>query len=134
VQPSERSLRLFFAGLALIHFAIGVWMAASPHSFFKTVGAFDLYSRHYERDAATFYLAFAVGSAVAVTRPRWRIPVLTITTVQYALHTINHGVDVGRAHNSWAGLFDVISLGLGSIQFAALLWLLVGRERAEARR
>ena len=59
---------------------------------------------------------------------------LAITTIQYALHTINHGIDVDRAHNSWAGLFDVVSLALGSIQFAALLWLLVGRERAEARR
>jgi len=126
-QPTERLLRLFFLGLTVIHLGIGIWMFASPHSFFLTVGAFDSYNRHYERDTATFYLAFALGSWIAASRPGWRLPVLALITVQYALHTINHAIDVNNANNAWAGPFDVISLALATVQFAALLWVYANR-------
>jgi hypothetical protein len=127
IQPSERLLRACFLGLAAIHFGIGVWMFAAPHSFFLTVGAFDSYNRHYERDTATFYFAFALGSWMAALRPAWRLPILAITTLQYALHTVNHGIDVNNANNAWAGVFDLVSLGLPTLQFAALLWILANR-------
>jgi hypothetical protein len=130
--PSERALRLVFVSLAVVHLALGLWMFASPHSFFTTIGAFESYNRHYERDTATFYFAFALGAWIAATRPAWRVPVLAMTTLQYAAHTLNHAVDVGRANNSWAGIFDVVSLGLATIQFAVLLWLLVRRNSRTA--
>lgn len=133
-QPSERLLRVFFFSLALIHLGLGIWMFAAPHSFFLTIGAFDSYNPHYERDTATFYLAFAVGSWIAAWRPGWRIPVLAMTTVQYAIHTVNHGIDVNAANNSWAGPVDVISLGVATVQFAALLWLLVNPVASGGRR
>jgi hypothetical protein len=126
-MPSERLLRLFFIGLAVTHLGLGIWMIASPHSFFLTIGAFDAYNRHYERDTATFYLAFGLGSWIAASRPAWRLPVLAMTTMQYALHTLNHAVDVNSANNAWAGPFDVISLGLATVQFAVLLWLYANR-------
>jgi hypothetical protein len=129
-HPSERLLHGFFLGLAAIHLGLGVWMFAAPHSFFLTIGAFDSYNPHYERDTATFYIAFALGSWVASTRPAWRLPILAITTLQYALHTINHGIDVNHANNAWAGPFDLISLGLATVQFAALLWIVVDRAPA----
>jgi hypothetical protein len=132
-QPGERLLRVFFLALAAIHLGLGVWMFAAPHSFFLTVGAFDSYNRHYVRDTATFYLAFALGSWIAAYRPGWRLPVLAITTLQYAVHTANHAIDVNGANNAWAGPFDLISLAAATIQFAALLWLLARRTPAGAR-
>ena len=131
VQPSERILRFFFASVALVHVGLGIWLFVSPHSFFRTIGAFDTYNRHYERDVATFYLALGVGGCIAATRPAWRVPVLTVLTIQYALHSINHLIDVDRANNSWAGPVDVATLGLATVQFAVLLWLLVQRNRAK---
>jgi hypothetical protein len=130
-QPSERLLRGFFLSLAAIHLGLGIWMVAAPHSFFLTIGAFDSYNRHYERDTATFYFAFALGSWIAASRPAWRLPILAITTLQYALHTVNHAIDFDRAHNAWAGPFDVISLGAATLQFAALLWIYVNRAPSE---
>jgi hypothetical protein len=127
---SERTLRIVFLGLAVLNLGLGVWLFFFPHSFYTSIGAFDAYNRHYERDVATFYLGFAVGAWGAATRPSWRVPVLAMTTIQYLAHTINHGIDVDSAHNSWAGPFDLISLGLGTIQFAGLLWLLL-RGRGE---
>jgi DMSO/TMAO reductase YedYZ heme-binding membrane subunit len=130
---TERTLRLAFLSLALVHFALGVWMFFFPRSFYATIGAFDAYNRHYERDTATFYFGFALGSWFAATRPAWRVPVLAMTTAQYAIHTINHGIDVDNANNSWAGPFDLISLALATVQFAGLLLLLL-RPRAERTR
>ncbi|MHB8658463.1 MAG: hypothetical protein ACYC91_11005 [Solirubrobacteraceae bacterium] len=46
------------------------------------------------------------------------MPVLATTTIQYLTHTINHGIDVNRVNNSWAGPFDLATLGLGTLQFA----------------
>jgi hypothetical protein len=132
-KPSERVVRGFFLALAAVHLGIGAWMFAAPHSFFVTIGAFDSYSRHYERDTATFYLAFAFGAWTAAFRPGWRLPILGITALQYALHTINHAIDVDHANNSWAGLFDLISLGLATVQFIALLWIVAHRAPSGAR-
>ena len=129
--PSERALQIAFAALALVHLALGAWMVVSPHSFFLTLGAFQRYNPHYERDAATFELAFAFGAWIAVRRPGWRIPVLAVITVQYALHSLNHAFDVNRANNAWAGPVDVASLGLATLQFAALLWLLTRADRPQ---
>ncbi len=130
---SEPRLRLAFGALAALQLAIGVWMIVSPRSFFDTIGAFQAYNPHYERDTATFYLAFAFGAAVAVSRPAWRIPVLAMITLQYLAHSLNHAFDINRANNSWAGPVDVVSLALATVQFAVLLWLLTrGRGRARA--
>lgn len=128
---SERALRILFLSLAVLHLAIGVWMFFFPRSFFETIGAFGAYNDHYERDTATFYFAFALGSWLAVSRRSWRIPVLAMTTLQYVIHTINHGIDVNDANNSWAGPFDLVTLGLGALQFAAVLALLHRGRRRE---
>lgn len=126
----ERTVRLVFVVIAVAHLALAVWLFFFPHSFYTTIGAFSAYNPHYERDTATFYFAFAVGAAVAVQRSSWRVPVLAMTTIQYLIHTINHGIDVNNANNSWAGLVDLVSLGLATMQFAVLLGLLLRRRVA----
>ena len=129
---SERSLRIVFLGLAAVNLGLAIWLFFLPHSFYTTIGAFDSYNRHYERDVATFYVGFALGAWGAARYPSWRVPVLAMTTIQYLTHTINHGIDINDANNSWAGPFDLATLGLGTLQFAGLLWLLRRRKSAEA--
>lgn len=124
---NESRIRAAFAALAAVEIALAIWMIVSPHSFYTSIGAFEAYNPHYERDAATFQLAFGFGAAVAVVRPAWRIPVLAVITFQFAAHAINHIGDIGRANNSWAGPFDAITLALTAVQFGVLLWLLTQR-------
>lgn len=126
---SERAIRIVFAGLAAANLVLAVWLFFFPHAFFTTAGAFGPYNRHYERDVATFYIAFALGSWAAVRLSSWRLPVLAMTTLQYVTHAINHGIDVNSANNSWAGPFDLASLALAAVQLAVLLWLLLRSER-----
>jgi hypothetical protein len=109
------------AAFALYHLALALFMAAFPRSFYSNVGPFGIRNDHYIRDAATFSAAIGAGLVVALRRPAWRVPMLAITTLQFALHSVNHLVDIGRAHPEWNGYFDFFSLAAATL---VLAWLL----------
>lgn len=127
--PGARSLvEPGLAILALYWLVIGVWMAASPHTFFDAIGPFGRANAHYVRDNATFEIALGVALLVALRRPTWRVPLLAVVLVQDVLHVINHLVDVWKAHPRWVGVFDAVALAaLGA--FTA--WLLLSALRTE---
>ena len=120
--------------LAAYDLALAVFMAASPRSFFTTVGPFGARNDHYIRDTATFSAAIGVGLLIALRRPSWRVPMLAISTVQFALHSINHLVDIERAHPAWNGYFDFFSLAVATILLGWVLRLALARPDAGARR
>jgi hypothetical protein len=105
---------------AAVQLALGLFMAVSPHGFYKAVGPFGAYNGHYVRDVSSFYCALGVGLLLAVRRPSWRVPVLAIASIQYALHALNHLLDIGKAHPAWNGYFDFFSLTAAA---ALLVWL-----------
>jgi hypothetical protein len=106
---------------AVLHIGLGLFMAVSPHGFYTDVGPFETFNQHYIRDVATFYGALGFGLAVSLRRPAWRVPMLAITAVQYALHSVNHLIDIGKAHPAWLGYFDFFSLAAATL---LLVWLL----------
>ena len=107
--------------LAVYDLGLAVFMAVSPHSFFTNVGPFGARNDHYIRDTATFSAAIGVGLLIALRRPSWRVPMLAISAVQFALHSINHLLDIEEAHPAWNGYFDFFSLAAATI---LLVWLL----------
>lgn len=109
------------AAFGAYHLALALFMAVAPRAFFTNVGPFGTVNTHYIRDTATFNAAIGVALLVAVRRPSWRVPVLALTTLQFALHSINHLVDIGRAHPAWTGYFDFFSLAAATL---VLAWLL----------
>ncbi|MGD0452408.1 MAG: hypothetical protein ABSB69_02315 [Solirubrobacteraceae bacterium] len=125
-QGSERrglppgTLEVGICAFAVLHVGLGLFMAISPHGFYTAVGPFEAFNQHYIRDVATFYGALGLGLAVALRRPSWRVPVLAITTAQYALHSVNHLIDIGKAHPAWLGYFDFFSLAAATLLLA---WL-----------
>jgi hypothetical protein len=72
-------------------------------------------------DLAAFYLALGAVALVAVRRERWRVPVLTLALIQYALHSLNHLIDIGDSDPSWLGPANFVSLVLTT---ALLGWML----------
>jgi hypothetical protein len=96
-------------------------MVVGAHSFYKQIGPFGPYNPHFIRDVATYNAALGVGFVVAVGHPSWRVPVLAITAVQFALHAINHLFDIGAAHPEGTGYFDFFSLLATTL---LLLWML----------
>ena len=119
--PAPRLLDLGLAVFAVLYLAEALFMVVSPHAFYSSIGGFDAYNPHYLRDVATFSAALGAGLAVSLVRPSWRVPVLAVTTLQYALHSINHLFDIDIAHPHWSGYFDFFSLAVGTL---ALVWLL----------
>jgi hypothetical protein len=116
--------RLLTAGIAafgVVEMALAIWMVAAPRSFFTSIGPFSGYNPHYIRDAATFEGALGFGLLVAVREQSWRVPALAITLVQFALHSVNHLVDISNSHPAWPGYFDFFSLAGATVQLAVLL-------------
>jgi hypothetical protein len=129
-HPADASAEALKVGLALFavyHLGLASFMAIAPHAFYKDIGPFEALNRHYIRDTATFTAALGFGFVVALRRPSWRVPALGVTTVQFALHSLNHLIDAHKAHPEWTGWFDFASLMASTLLLA---WML----RAASRR
>lgn len=112
---------------AVVQLGLALLMAASPHDFYTAVGPFGAYNSHYIRDLSTFYAATGIGLLVAIRHTSWRVPMLALMTFQYGLHSVNHLIDIGRAHPAWNGYFDFVSLAAAAL-LLAWLWRRAARE------
>lgn len=119
--PGPSVLEVGLGAFAVLQLVTGIFMALAPHAFFKYIGPFGAINVHYLRDLATFYVADGVALAIAVRSRSWRVPVLALTTIQFVLHSINHLVDINKAHPLWTGYFDFFSIAAASV---LLIWLL----------
>ena len=115
--------------LGAIEILLGLWMVLAPRSFFDSIGGFGAYNPHYMRDVATFELAIGIVAVLAVRRPSWWPATLAVAAIQFALHAVNHLVDVGQADDLAAGIFDAASLTAVAL---LLGWTLLGLERSPA--
>jgi hypothetical protein len=117
------------AVFAVLELALAVFMAASPHAFYTAIGPFGTFNAHYLRDVASFEGAIGIALVVSLRRPSWRAPVLALTTIQYALHSLNHLLDIGHSHPAWTGYFDFFSLAAATVVLA-WLWRAASLEAA----
>jgi hypothetical protein len=120
-DPAPSVVAVGLVAFAAIQLGLALLMAISPHTFYTAVGPFGTFNGHYIRDVASFYGAIGIGLLLAVRRASWRTPVLAITTIQYALHSVNHLIDIGKAHPVWNGYVDFFSLA-GATVLLAWLW------------
>jgi hypothetical protein len=114
---------------AAIQVALAVFMAAAPHTFYTAIGPFGAPNDHYVRDVSTYNAALAAGLVIAIRHASWRVPMLAILTLQFALHSINHLVDISSADPTWIGYFDFFALAAATLQLAGLTWLAMTRPR-----
>ncbi len=121
--PPPGTLAVGIAAFAVVELSLAVFMAASPHAFYTAIGPFGAFNAHYIRDVASFEAALGLALAMAVRRPSWRVPVLALTTAQFALHSLNHLIDIGKAHPAWNGYFDFGTLAAGTLLLVWLSWM-----------
>lgn len=126
-RSTHRGVGVGLALLGVYELALAAYMTLAPRSFFDTIGPFGAVNVHYIRDTATFNAALGVIALVAVRRAGWRVPVLFLAVVQFALHSVNHLVDIGAARTERIGVFDFVSLTVATVALGAGLWL--ARER-----
>jgi len=85
------TVRAAMIAFAAYHLVLALFMAIAPHAFFTDVGPFGARNDHYVRDVATYNAALGVGFLIAFQRRSWRVPVLVITLVQFALRSSRAG-------------------------------------------
>ena len=117
---TESTLRTTVGALGVFHVLQGAYMLLAPASFYSRIGTYGVENTHYVGDAGSFVLAFGIALLLAVGRPLWRTPVLTVGALWYAVHALNHLVDIGEARSTARGVIDTLLLALGAILFA---WL-----------
>jgi hypothetical protein len=135
-EPGPRAeARSDFVGVALL--CVGVYlvgfsllMLISPATFFAEIAPFGARNDHYIRDAATFQIALGAGALMAARRPSWRVPVLGLLCLQFALHSVNHLIDIDASDPAWLGPADFGALAIAT---ALLAWLLTRALRQQPR-
>jgi hypothetical protein len=135
VDGTAKWSTLVLAGLltfAAVQLGLAIFMAVAPHRFYLAIGPFDARNDHYVRDVASYNAALGAGLLLAVRRPSWRVPMLAIMTIQYALHSFNHLLDISIAHPTWVGYFDFFALAAATLQLAGLTWMALALERARS--
>jgi hypothetical protein len=115
------TVRVGLAMFAVYNIALALFMAVSPHAFYTAVGPFGAFNGHYIRDVSTYNAALGLGFVIALRRPSWSVPMLAISTAQFAFHSVNHLVDIGKARPAWTGYFDFFSLAAATVLLAWLL-------------
>ena len=121
-----KPLLVVFAAAQLV---LGALLWLTPGFFFDEIGPYGVRNDHYLGDLATWYLALGALALVAVRRAAWRLPVLALAFIQYALHSVNHLIDVGDAHPKWLGPANLASLVITCV----LLGWMINAERSVAR-
>lgn len=117
----ERVLVIALAVIGAYHLALGALMVLVPDTFFEEIGPFGTQNDHYIRDVATYNLAAGVVALIAVGRASWRLPILVFLVLQFALHAINHLVDIDEADPMSVGVFDFAWLAIVTVLLAFLL-------------
>jgi hypothetical protein len=117
-----RALLIVFAVGQLV---LGALLWLTPGFFFDEIGPYGARNDHYLGDLATWYLALGLVALAAVGRASWRLPVLLLAFSQYALHSLNHLIDVGEADPSWLGPANLAAL----VVTAVLLGWMVSEQR-----
>lgn len=121
MSSGDRILRGGLTVLGLYQLALGLFMVLAPGTFFTEVGPFGPRNDHYIRDNASWELALAAVALIAVVRRSWRVPVLALAALHYALHAVNHLIDIGAATPGWIGIADLVLLAIGAGLLVALL-------------
>ena len=116
-----KAMRPFLLFFGVTQVLLGALMAFAPGTFFEEIGPYGVRNDHYIGDLATWYVALGVLAVVAAQRPHWRAPVLALATLQFALHAINHLIDIGDTDPGWLGPFNFALILLTAVLLAGLL-------------
>jgi hypothetical protein len=122
-------MRPLLIAFGLGQLVLGLLLWLTPGFFYDEIGPYPPRNDHYMGDVATFYLALGAVALASVSRARWRVPVLVFALIQYALHSLNHLIDIGGAEPDWLGPANFASLVLTTV---LLGWMLT-REREAVR-
>jgi hypothetical protein len=117
---NEQRLRAILMVAAIYHLLLGAVMFFAPGAFYDSFGKFPPENHHYIKDVGTFYLPLGFVFLVSVRARSWRTPVLVFAALEYAIHAVNHLIDVQKAGSDFVGWFDFFAIAAIALIFGAL--------------
>jgi UPF0716 family protein affecting phage T7 exclusion len=123
-------MRALLTAFAAIQLLTGALLWLTPGFFHDEIGPYGVRNDHYMGDVATWYLALGAALLVSVRRAGWRLPVLAMAFLQYALHSVNHLIDVGETDPGWLGPANLVSIVLATV---LLGWMLRAETQTTVR-
>ena len=112
---------------AATQLATGLLALFAPGAFYDLFASYPPENGHFLKDLGSWQIALGLLGLYGARRPDWRLPLLALLGLQYALHTASHIVDAGEAEEGWMDTFAIVTLGFGAV----LLLGLFLRERAK---
>jgi hypothetical protein len=126
------------AAFALGNLANGAWMLASPAHWYwnlpANVPASGPLNEHFVRDIGCIFFLLGAALAVAVLRPRWRVPAMVAASAFYVAHSLVHVLDSLRglfAPGHWKD--DLAGVYLATLVLVAVTWRLARAQRGAPR-
>ena len=99
----------------------GLLAFLAPGAFYDLLAPFPPQNDHMTRDVGSWQIALGLAAAVAVGRRSWRVPMLAILTLQYALHAMSHLIDVDESDPAWIGPAELVVLAVAALVLAGVL-------------
>jgi hypothetical protein len=97
--------------VGLLDVAAAAALLIAPEWFYRTVGEFPPFNRHYAGDAGAFLMGIGVGLLIAARDPRRYAVLLLIGVGVSWLHALNHLYDaLAHAGSGVAGLGDATAI------------------------
>lgn len=107
--------------VAAIQILPGVLAFVAPGAFYDLLGPYPPQNDHFIKDLGSWQIALGAAALIGARRPDWRVPILGVLTLQFALHTVSHAIDVGATDPSWNGPVSLALEALVTLVLAALL-------------
>ena len=92
----------------------------APAAFYDLLAPFPPENHHILRDVGSWQIALGLAALYAIRRPSWRVPMLGILTLQLALHTVSHLIDIDNSDPSWIGPVEFAALAGGVVLLGGL--------------
>lgn len=115
-------LRVGLVAVGGLQVVLGLLMALDPSIL---LGPLEGSGDHYVRDLATIELPLGLALLTAARLKAWRVPILALTAVHWALLALSHLLGL---RGTVPAMIDVVALAIGA---GLLTWLLALAIRAE---
>lgn len=87
--------RVAAAAVAVFYLATSAGAFVDPELFFREIGPFPPYNKHFLRDLGAFGIGVGLAALVAAARRAGDAAVMAAVAATSVLHLLSHAIDVG---------------------------------------
>lgn len=98
----------------------GLLALLAPGAFYDSIASYPPENGHFIKDLGSWSIALGLVAIYGARRADWRVPLLGLIGLQYALHTGSHLIDAGEAEEGWMDVFAIATQAFGAVLLLGL--------------